>query len=101
MNIQPLSDYVLIEPIKEEKTTKTGIVIPDTAEGEKPQRGRIISVGPGKTDDDGKRIALSVKPGDMVLFKKYGPDEIKIENDKGEQVEYLIGKEEDILAIIE
>ena len=100
MNIQPLSDYVLIEPIKEEKTTKTGIVIPDTAEGEKPQRGRIISVGPWKTYDDGKRIALSVKPGDMVLFKKYGPDEIKIENDKGEQVEYLIGKEEDILAII-
>jgi len=100
MNIQHLSDYVLIEPIKEEKTTKTGIVIPDTAEGEKPQKGKIIAVGPGKTDDDGKHIALSVNVGDTVLFKKYGPDEIKVENDKGEQVEYLIGREEDILAII-
>jgi chaperonin GroES len=101
MKIVPLSDYVLIEPMKEEKTTKTGIVIPDTAEGEKPQKGKIIAVGSGKVNDKGEKVAMSVKIGDMVLFKKYGPDEIKIENDKGEQVEYLIGKEEDILAIIE
>ncbi|KKU10380.1 MAG: 10 kDa chaperonin [Parcubacteria group bacterium GW2011_GWB1_46_8] len=101
MNIKPLSDYVLIEPIKEEKTTKTGIVIPDTAEGEKPQKGKIVAIGGGKLNDEGERIAMSVKVGDMVLFKKYGPDEIKVENEKGEQIEYLIGREEDILAIIE
>ena len=96
MKIKPLSDFVLIEPVKEEKTTKTGIVIPDTAEGEKPQRGKIVSVGPGRLNDKGERIALSVKEGDSVLFKKYGPDEIKVDG-----VEYLIGREEDILAIIE
>ena len=96
MKIKPLSDFVLIEPVKEEKTTKAGIVIPDTAEGEKPQRGKIVSVGPGRLNDKGERIALSVKEGDLVLFKKYGPDEIKVDG-----VEYLIGREEDILAIIE
>ena len=96
MKIKPLSDFVLIEPVKEEKTTKTGIVIPDTAEGEKPQRGKIVSVGPGRLNDKGERIALSVKEGDSVLFKKYGPDEIKVDG-----VEYMIGREEDILAILE
>ena len=96
MKIKPLSDFVLIEPVKEEKTTKTGIVIPDTAEGEKPQRGKIVSVGPGRLNDKGERIALSVKEGDLVLFKKYGPDEIKIDG-----TEYMIGREEDILAILE
>jgi len=95
MKIKPLADNILIEPIKEEKKTKTGIVLPETAEKE-PQQGKVVAVGPGKKTKDGKMIPVSVKKGDIVLFRKYGPDEIKID-DK----EYLIAKEEDILAIIE
>jgi len=96
MNIKPLSDHVLIEPIKEEEKTRAGILLPDTAEKEKPEQGRVVAVGPGKKDKTGNIIALEVKVGDKVLFTKYGPNEIKVE-DK----EYLIAKEEDILAIIE
>ncbi len=96
MRIKPISDHILIEPIKEEEKTKTGILLPDTAEKERPEQGKIIAVGPGKKDKQGKFISLEVKPGDRVLFTKYGPNEIKVE-DK----EYLIAKEEDILAIIE
>jgi len=96
MNIKPLSDHVLIEPIKEEEKTRAGILLPDTAEKEKPEQGRVVAVGPGKKDKTGNVIALEVKIGDKVLFTKYGPNEIKVE-DK----EYLIAKEEDILAIIE
>ncbi|MDD3735265.1 MAG: co-chaperone GroES [Candidatus Pacebacteria bacterium] len=96
MKIKPLSDYVLIEPIEEEKETKSGIIIPETVEKERPEKGKIIAVGPGKKLSSGKIMEMSVKQGDTVLFKKYGPDEIKVD-DK----EYLICREEDILAIIE
>ncbi len=96
MNIKPLSNHVFLEPVEEEKTTESGIVIPETAEKEKPIKGKIIAVGPGKVNEKGERIALSVKVGDIVLFKKYGPDEIEIEGKK-----YLVGDEEDILAIID
>ncbi len=96
MNIKPLSDHILIEPLKEDSKTKGGILLPETAEKEKPEQGRVIAVGPGKRTSSGKVNQLSVKPGDKVLFTKYGPNEIKIE-DK----EYLIAREEDILAIIE
>lgn len=96
MQIKPLADYVLIEPIKEEEKTKTGILLPDTAEKERPEQGRVIAVGPGKKNSKGDVIKLEVKEGDRVLFTKYGPNEIKVE-DK----EYLITKEEDILAILE
>jgi chaperonin GroES len=96
MKIKPISDHILIEPIKEEEKTKTGILLPDTAEKERPEQGKIIAVGPGKKDKQGKLVPLEVKPGDRVLFTKYGPNEIKVE-DK----EYLIAKEEDILAILE
>jgi len=96
MKIKPLSDHILIEPIKEEEKTKAGILLPDTVEKERPEQGKVIAVGPGKKSEDGKIIALSVQPGQKVLFTKYGPNEIKVE-DK----EYLIAKEEDILAIIE
>jgi len=95
MNIIPISDHVLIEPIKGEETSKGGILLPQTAEKERPEQGKIIAVGPGKKDETGKIIPLEVKPGDKVLFTKYGPNEIKVD-DK----EYLIAKEEDILAII-
>lgn len=96
MNIKPLSNHVFLEPIKEEKTTKSGIFIPDTAEKEKPMMGKVLAVGPGKLNDKGENIKMSVKVGDTVLFKKYGPDEIEIDGTK-----YLVGEETDILAIID
>ena len=96
MQLKPLSSHVFLEPLEEEKITKSGIVIPDTAEKERPMRGKVLAVGPGKLNEKGERIPMAVKVGDMVLFKKYGPDEIEIEGKK-----YLVGDEEDILAIIE
>ena len=96
MNIKPLSDHILIEPIKEEEKTQSGIFLPETAEKEKSEQGKIIATGPGKKTDDGKIVPLSVKPGDRVLFQKYGPSEIKIDGK-----EYLIAREEDILAVVE
>ena len=96
MKFQPLSNHVFIEPVEEDKTTKSGIVLPDTAEKEKPIKGKVLAVGPGKMDENGKRIPMSVKVGDTVLFKKYGPDEIEMDGKK-----YLVGDEDDILAIIE
>ena len=96
MNIKPLDDRVLIEPISQEEKTKSGIVLPDTADKEKPEQGKVIAVGPGRVDSNGNRIPMNVKQGDVVLFTKYGPNEIKIDNK-----EYLVAKEEDILAIIE
>lgn len=95
-NIKPLGDHILIEPIKEEEKTKAGIFLPETASKEKSEEGKVIAVGPGRKTDDGKIIPVSVKPGDKVLFTKYGPNEIKVD-DK----EYLIASESDILAIIE
>ncbi len=96
MNIKPLADRVVIEPISIEEKTKSGIVLPDTAEKERPEQGKIIAVGPGRLLDNGKRMPMSVKKGDKVLFTKYGPNEVKVDNK-----EYLIAKEEDILAIID
>jgi len=96
MKIRPLSDHILIEPIKEEEKTKTGILLPETAEKEKPEQGKVIAVGPGRKTASGKIVPLSVQPGQKVLFTKYGPNEIRVD-DK----EYLIAKEEDILAIVE
>lgn len=99
INIKPLGDRVLVEPLSDEereKTTKLGIVIPDTVEKEKSERGRVIAVGPGKMTDEGKLIPLSVKKGQVIIFSKYGPDEIKV-GDK----EYYIIKEDNILAVLE
>lgn len=96
MQFKPLSNHIFLEPLTEEQKTKSGIVIPDTAEKEKPIKGKVLAVGPGKLNDKGERVAMSVKVGDIVLFKKYGPDEIEIDDKK-----YLVGDEEDILAIIE
>lgn len=96
MKLRPISNNVIIEPIEEEKTTESGIVIPDTAEKEKPIRGKVIAVGPGKLNNEGRRIPMSVKVGDIVLFKKYGPDEFEIKKNK-----YLIAEEDDIIAVVE
>src|SRR3989337_938819 len=96
MNLKPLSNHLFIEPIEEEKATKSGIVLPETAEKEKPIKGKVLAVGLGKLNEKGERLAMSVKINDIVLFKKYGPDEIEIEGKK-----YLVGDEDDILAILE
>ena len=95
MKINPLSNYVLIQPVKQEEKTESGIFLPQTASREMPEQGKVVAVGPGKLSEDNKLIPLTVKEGDMVLFTKYGPNEIKI-NGK----EYLMAKEEDILGII-
>lgn len=95
MNIKPLSNHIFLEPMEDEKTTKSGIVLPETAEKEKPIKGKIVAVGPGKLNEKGERMPMSVEVGNVVLFKKYGPDEIEIDGKK-----YLVGEEEDILAIL-
>ncbi|MFC1629828.1 co-chaperone GroES [Patescibacteria group bacterium] len=96
MNIKPLSNHILIEPIKEEEKTKTGILLPQTAEKDRPEQGKVIAVGPGRKTSSGKIIAMEVKVGQTVLFTKYSPNEIKVDGR-----EYLIAKEDDILAILE
>jgi chaperonin GroES len=96
MNFKPLSNHLFLEPLEEERTTKGGIVLPDTAEKEKPIKGKVLAIGPGKRNEKGEIVPMAVKVGDKVLFKKYGPDEIEIEGKK-----YLVGDEDDILAVIE
>ncbi len=96
MTIQPLGDRVLIEPLEEKGgKTKSGIYLPETVDKERPEQGKVVAVGPGKREKDGKVHPISVKKGDKVLFTKYGPNEIKVD-DK----EYLIAREDDILAVI-
>jgi chaperonin GroES len=95
MKIRPLNDRVVVTRIEEEEKTSGGIIIPDTAK-EKPQEGKVVAVGPGKVDYEGKRIAMDVKRGDRILFAKYAGTDIKIDG-----VEHLIMREEDILGIVE
>jgi len=95
VKVRPLGDRILLKRLEEEEVMKGGIIIPDTAK-EKPQRGEVIAVGLGRLDDDGKRIPLDVKVGDQVLFGKYAGNEVNIDDN-----EYLIMREEDVLAIID
>jgi len=95
LKIRPLDDRVVVEPLEQEEVTAGGIVLPETAK-EKPQKGKVLSVGAGDRDDKGNRIAMDVKVGDTVLFAKYGGTEIKIDGKK-----LLILRESDLLAIIE
>jgi len=96
INLKPLADRVIVEPIEQEETTASGIVLPETAK-EKPQEGKVLAVGPGRMDDDGKRWPLDVKEGDKVLFAKYAGTEVKLPDDR----KILVLKESDILAIVE
>ena len=95
MKLKPISDYIIVEPQKREAKTKSGIVLPDTAEKEKPQEGVVVAAGQGKMLDSGKRTEMQVKAGDRVLFSKYSPTEIKVEGK-----EYFVIREDDIMAII-
>ena len=94
IKLQPLADRVIVEPMEEEEVSKGGIILPDTAK-EKPQKGKIIAVGPGRFDENGKRIPPEVKKGDKVIYQKYAGTELKQANK-----EYLILRESDILAIL-
>jgi chaperonin GroES len=95
MKIRPLHDRLLVERLEEREVKKGGIIIPDTAK-EKPQEGKVIAVGNGKVNDDGKKLPLDVKAGDKILFGKYSGSEVKLD-----EKEYLIMREDDVLAILE
>lgn len=94
--IIPLHDHVVVKPLELSEITAAGIVLPDTVDKEKPEKGEVIAVGPGKLLENGSRAMMSVTVGDKILFKKYSPDEIKVEKE-----EYLILSEGDILAKFE
>jgi chaperonin GroES len=94
MNIKPLADRVVVEPIEQEEVTAGGIILPETAK-EKPQQGKIVAAGPGRTDEKGKRVEMEVKVGDKVLYAKYSGTEIKLDGKK-----LLILRESDILAVM-
>ncbi len=95
--IVPLGDRILVKPLSldDAKKTKSGIIIPDTVSKERPEQGKVIAVGVGRTNDDGKVLPMKIKVGDTVLFSKYGPDEIKVDGE-----EYFIMKEDGVLAVI-
>jgi chaperonin GroES len=95
ISLKPLGNRVVVEPLEQEETTSGGIVLPETAK-EKPQKGKVLSVGPGDRDEQGKRIPMDVNAGDIVLFAKYSGTEIKVDGKK-----LLILRENDLLAIVE
>ena len=92
LKLEPLADRLVVKPIEREEVTRGGIVLPDTAK-EKPQEGKVLAVGPGRLSEDGKRMAMDIKVGDVVLYTKYGGTEIKIDDE-----ELIILRESDILA---
>ena len=94
--LKPLGDHVVVKALDEKEISKFGIILPETVDKEKPEKGEVVAAGPGKLLENGSRAAMSVKVGDKVVFKKYSPDEIKID-----KVDYLVISESDILAIIE
>jgi len=96
MKIVPLEDRIVVEALDEMEKHSSGIIIPDTVSKEKPQKGKVLHVGPGKFDNNGKRIPMEVKAGDTILFTKYGPTEVKVDGK-----EYLILNQSDVLAVIE
>jgi chaperonin GroES len=96
MNLRPLADRVIVRASSKEEKTASGIILPDTVDKERPEQGEVIAVGPGRKLDSGERAALDLKVGDTVVFKKYSPDEIKIDGE-----EYLVLSESDIMAVIE
>ena len=96
MKLKPIHTNVVIKPITQDEITKSGIIMPDTIDKEKPEKGEVIAVGDGRLLENGQKASMSVKVGDKVMFKKYSPDEIKVDG-----VEYLIISESDVLAILE
>lgn len=95
MTLKPLADRVIVKAITQEEKTASGIILPDTVDKEKPEQGEVIAVGPGKLLENGQRAGMEVSVGDKVVFTKYGPHEVKID-----EQEYLILSESDIMAIV-
>jgi chaperonin GroES len=96
INLKPLADRLIVEPIEQEEKTASGIILPETAK-ERPQEGHVLAVGPGRKDEDGKPIPMDVKEGDRVLYAKYAGTEVKLPDDR----KVLVLKESDVLAIVE
>lgn len=95
MKIKPINDRVVVKPFTEDEVTASGIVLPDTVDKERPEKGEVIAVGEGKLLDNGQRAPMTVKVGDLVMFKKYSPDEVKVDGE-----DLLVVKEDDIIAIL-
>jgi len=96
MNLRPLGDRVIVKAATKEEMSKGGILLPDTGNKERPEQGEVIAVGPGKLNEQGNRMPMNVKVGDKVMFKKYAPDEIKLDGQ-----EYLVLAESDLMAVVE
>lgn len=96
MKLKPISDHLIVKANKGDAVTASGIVLPDTVDKEKPEQGEVMAVGDGRVLDNGNKLPMSVKVGDMVLFKKYSPDEIKVDGE-----EYLVLSESEVLAVVE
>jgi chaperonin GroES len=96
MKLRPLADRVVVKPLSRDEVTKAGIILPETVEKERPEKGEVIAIGPGRRLDNGSLAPMGVKVGDQIVFKKYSPDEVKID-----EVEYLVVSESDIMAVIE
>lgn len=96
MQLRPVGDHLIVKPLPKEEVSASGIIIPDTVDKERPERGEVIAAGPGRVLENGQRSAMEAKVGDKVVFKKYAPDEFKIDG-----VEYLVIKSDDVMAVIE
>ena len=96
MQLRPLGDRVIVKATSKEEMTKSGIILPDTVDKERPEQGAVMAIGPGRLLENGTRAPMSVKVGDKIVFKKYSPDEVKIDKE-----EYLVLSESDIMAVIE
>jgi len=95
MNLKPLSDRLVVKPLSKEEVTASGIILPDTVEKERPEQGEVIAAGPGRLLENGSVAPMHVKVGDKVVFKKYSPDEVKVDKE-----EYLVISESDVLAVV-
>ncbi len=95
MQLKPLGSHIVVQSLAKEAVTATGIIIPDTAEKERPEQGKVIAVGPGKMLENGSRQSIDVNVGDNVVFKKYGPDEVKLGDDT-----YLVLSADDVMAVV-
>ena len=96
MKLTPISDHIVFKPVSAEEKSVSGIIIPDTVNKERPERGEVIAIGPGRELENGSRSKMEVQPGQIVLFKKYAPDEVKMNNE-----EFLLIRMEDVMGIIE
>lgn len=95
INIRPIGEYILVKPLEEEETTASGLILQSSNKGERPQKGEIVALGTGARNEDGENIPFNVEVGQIILFKKYSPEDVEVDNQK-----YLLMKESDILAVI-